>query len=183
MLFRIATESTVLKRVFYCNCMRYFSKKMLVEEKHLIDLDVRLKKNISELKKINSGIIIHKAEMELNLKNSIENQPDVLQHTRENSSSHCYQIQRSFTTGSNFALVKDNEIKDCRDQNIPESKVLVDTLPEISIKEPNKNNGIFDMSSEKFLSLAKNPDIFVDKSDLIKEIFDTKSDSLLILRP
>ena len=39
------------------------------------------------------------------------------------------------------------------------------------------------MSSEKFLSLAKNPDIFVDKSDLIKEIFDTKSDSLLILRP
>ena len=148
MLFRIAAESRVLKRVFYWNCMRYFSKRMLAEEKYLIDLDVRLKKNISDLKKINSAMIIHKAGMELNLTNSRENQPDVLQHTRENSSSHFYQIQRSFATGSNFTLVEDNEIKDCWDQDIPESKVLVDTLndnSEISTKEPNIINQIFDI--------------------------------------
>ena len=156
---------------------------MHAEEKYLVDLDIKAEKSISDLKEIKSDMMVHKARMEINLKNSRENQPDMRQHIRKNSLNYFYQIQRNFITGSNFTLLKDNEIKDHLDQNIPESKVLVDTLPEISIKEPNKNNGIFDMSSEKFLSLAKNPDIFVDKSDLIKEIFDTKSDSLLILRP
>ena len=92
---------------------------MHAEEKYLTDFDLKAEKSISDLKEIKSGMMVHKSRMEIFLKNSRENQPDVRQHTRENSSNCFYQIQRNFTTGSNFTLAKDSEIR------IAETKIFL----------------------------------------------------------
>ena len=83
MLFRIGAQSRVLKKAFYCSCRRNFSKRMHAEEKYLVDLDIKAEKSISDLKEIKSGMMIHKARMEIFLKNSRENQPDMRTYKRK----------------------------------------------------------------------------------------------------